>query len=180
MKVNSILILFLTLMLFSCNTGNVEKLRNKILVSIKQKIEAEGGGIEIVSFILTHVDGNEYAGVLETMEDGDLYSYTVNVISDGKSFEWEIPPSEVSNYETDSQSNEIESNAENTEEKTDYYPEENHQNMSEAMENISDPSYCSLCKGTGIEENRARGTGLGDNEYGRICPMCNGRGTRSY
>ena len=27
-------------MLFSCNTGNVEKLRNKILVSIKQKIKA--------------------------------------------------------------------------------------------------------------------------------------------
>ncbi len=77
------------------------------------------------------------------------------------------------------QSNSL-SNPEKTDEKSDYSQEENHQNMKEAMENISNPTYCSLCKGTGIEENRARGTGFGDDEYGRICPMCNGRGERSY
>ena len=45
--------------------------------------------------------------------------------------------------------------------------------MFDAMNKISDPSYCSLCKGTGLEQSR---TGTGS----RRCPMCNGKGRRSY
>ncbi len=36
---------------------------------------------------------------------------------------------------------------------------------------------CSLCKGTGVE--KARNIATGDIE-GRICPMCDGKGIRSY
>ena len=35
---------------------------------------------------------------------------------------------------------------------------------------------CGLCNGTGIEKNRSSLT----DEYGRICPMCDGKGVRSY
>ena len=35
---------------------------------------------------------------------------------------------------------------------------------------------CGLCNGTGIEKNMSSFS----DEYGRICPMCDGRGVRSY
>jgi hypothetical protein len=169
------------LLICSCNLGgSIEQLRIKIQKSIANKIESEVSGVEIVSFTLSHVNGNEYLGVLETMENGTVYSYPVNVVYDGNSFVWEIPPSEISHEETDTQTNSEDTYSDNTYEETDSYKEEDHKNMTEAMKNISDPTYCSLCKGTGIEENRARGTGFGDDEYGRVCPMCNGSGKRSY
>ena len=48
------------------------------------------------------------------------------------------------------------------------------------MEKISAPAFCNLCQGSGIEKNRGRGMGLGDDKYGRMCPMCNGLGCRTY
>ena len=36
---------------------------------------------------------------------------------------------------------------------------------------------CGLCKGTGIEKNNAPSF---DDSYGRICPMCDGKGVRGY
>lgn len=41
---------------------------------------------------------------------------------------------------------------------------------------IYENNKCGLCNGTGIEKNMSS---LSD-DYGRICPMCNGRGVRSY
>jgi hypothetical protein len=41
---------------------------------------------------------------------------------------------------------------------------------------IYENNKCGLCNGTGIEKNRSS---LSD-EYGRICPMCDGKGVRSY
>jgi hypothetical protein len=79
----------------------------------------------------------------------------------------------TSNYNVDVQDN-------NSYEKENYNSGGSKETMIDAMEKISDPTYCSLCKGTGVEVNRARGMGLGDDEYGRVCPMCNGSGKRSY
>ena len=52
-------------------------------------------------------------------------------------------------------------------------------NMMDAMEKITNPTYCSLCQGTGIEKNRNPIKGINE-EYGRRCPMCDGKGRRSY
>ena len=41
---------------------------------------------------------------------------------------------------------------------------------------VYDNNACSLCKGTGIEKNRSSFS----NEYGRVCPMCDGKGRRGY
>ncbi len=49
-------------------------------------------------------------------------------------------------------------------------------NGSSSTGKIYDPDLCSLCKGTGIEKNNGSLT----NEYGRVCPMCDGKGRRSY
>jgi DnaJ-class molecular chaperone len=46
------------------------------------------------------------------------------------------------------------------------------------MDKISDPNYCSLCKGTGVEKNTAKEIFGGPD--GRTCPMCEGTGKRSY
>lgn len=42
---------------------------------------------------------------------------------------------------------------------------------------VYENNSCGLCKGTGIETGRDFLTG---EEEGRICPMCDGRGVRSY
>lgn len=42
---------------------------------------------------------------------------------------------------------------------------------------VYENNSCSLCKGTGIETGRNIATG---ELEGRICPMCDGRGVRSY
>jgi hypothetical protein len=42
---------------------------------------------------------------------------------------------------------------------------------------VYEQNKCSLCKGTGIETGRNVATG---ETEGRICPMCEGRGVRSY
>lgn len=41
---------------------------------------------------------------------------------------------------------------------------------------LHESNACSLCKGTGIEKN----TSSLSDEYGRKCPMCDGKGVRSY
>jgi hypothetical protein len=35
-------------------------------------------------------EGNEYSGILETIEDGESFKYTVQVIYDGDNMTWEI------------------------------------------------------------------------------------------
>lgn len=42
---------------------------------------------------------------------------------------------------------------------------------------VYENNKCSLCKGTGVEKGRNIATG---ESQGRICPMCDGRGVRSY
>ncbi len=162
--------------LVSCSSNGIEQLRSDVKKSIEDNIAAEGVGAEIVSFTLTHVDGNEYVGVLETLEDGEIFSYPVNVVADGKTFVWEIPNTEAL------QSNEenIDSIDNTSESKDEYSPEGNNDrtNMVDEMGRISDPNYCSLCKGTGIEKNTAKEI-FGGPE-GRVCPMCEGRGRRTY
>ena len=54
----------------------------------------------------------------------------------------------------------------------------NSDNMMDAMQKLNDPTYCSLCKGTGIEKNRSQD--IFGGESGRTCPMCNGTGKRGY
>jgi hypothetical protein len=180
MRRTPFLILALFLMLQSCTNGGIERLRKDVLKSIEEKLQSEGADIEIVSFTLTHVSGNEYVGVLETLENGTSYSYAVNVISDGNTFVWEIPPSETS--ESTIEEDYIEELSEIEEYNSNSYTstqnEENKSNMMEALQRGTDPSYCDLCQGTGIEKNTAKDIFGGPD--GRICPMCEGKGYRTY
>lgn len=41
---------------------------------------------------------------------------------------------------------------------------------------VYDNEQCGMCEGTGIERNHSSMS----NEYGRTCPMCNGKGYQSY
>lgn len=169
----------MTLLVFlvSCKSGGIEQLRSDVLRSIEDKIQSEGGGLEIESFTLTHVGGNEYVGVLETIENGQSYTYPVSVISDGTTFVWEIPPTESGEAVEEN----VDASNETPETNYESNPVENNeeiQNMSDAIDESLDPTYCSLCKGTGIEKNTAKEL-LGGPD-GRICPMCDGKGRRSY
>lgn len=159
------------LLIASCN-NNINQLQNEVLKDIEAKIENQGQDIQVKSFVLTHVSGNEYTGVLETFESGQLYTYNVNVVSDGNSFVWEIPSSEMNTNETEAQTNRNDNYSDNS------YEENGHENMVDAMENISDPTYCSLCKGSGVQRNTAKDIFGGPDET--TCQMCKGTGRLSY
>ena len=179
MKATIYIFLILVALLSSCNfNADINYLQNEVLKDIKAKIENQGEDIRVKSFVLTHISGNEYTGVLETIENGEFYSYNVNVISDGNSFVWEIPPSQISNEASDSKSNQEDSYYEESYEETDAYQKDDRKNMIEAMENISDPTYCSLCKGTGMQRNTAQSLNGGPDYF--LCQMCEGKGRRIY
>ncbi len=172
------LFLILIVVISSCSSRGIEQLRNDVLKSIEDKIASEGGGMEIVSFTLTHVNGNEYVGVLETLENGEDFSYPVNVISDGKTFVWEVPPTEADESNHENNDSVDYSSEVNDESPSEENYDNDRTNMVDAMEQISDPSYCSLCQGTGIEKNTAKDIFGGPD--GRTCPMCEGKGRRTY
>jgi hypothetical protein len=176
------LLLFLIIVICSCQSGgSTNDLQSQVRAEIEKSLQKKGINLQVTSFVLTHISGNEYAGILVTNEEGIEYTYPVNVIYDGETYLWEIPPTEGSvNSEENVQETIDDIKTNESIESENYNDSQDLKNMSEAMENISDPSYCSLCQGSGIEVNRARGMGLGADEYGRVCPMCDGKGYRTY
>ncbi|MFN5331885.1 MAG: hypothetical protein ACK5BR_07635 [Bacteroidota bacterium] len=89
-KLALLLILCLTVSLSSCKLST-EELAKEVQVSMEETWDKEGvTGISIQSFTLTHKSGNEYSGILETLEDGESMKYTVEVIYDGENMQWEI------------------------------------------------------------------------------------------
>jgi len=92
-----ILYIFLITLLIttSCNngvstSGLTEEVRNDINESFKPQAQSEGIDYQIKDLILVHKGGNEYDGILETIEDGEEFSYEVVVNVDGEGFIWKI------------------------------------------------------------------------------------------
>lgn len=74
----------------SCSLST-DELAEEVKMSMEETWEKEGiTGMKIESFMLTHKGGNEYSGILETIEDGESFKYTVQVIYDGDNMTWEI------------------------------------------------------------------------------------------
>lgn len=97
LKMKLFLTPYLILLFFFCscnNNANINQLQSEVLNDIKAKIENQGEDIEVKSFVLTHLSGNEYVGILETIENGQVFRYNVNVVTEGSSFVWEIPSSD--------------------------------------------------------------------------------------
>lgn len=79
----------------SCMGGvNKEELRNRVIQDIdnefNQKANDYGISYEIVSFDLLHNVGNEYNGLLKTIEDGETFNYSVKVTVEGDNYLWII------------------------------------------------------------------------------------------
>lgn len=89
MKMKFLLTSLLFSILFSCGT-NTNDLATEVQLSMEETFANENLEIEITSLQLVHKQGNEYSGILETMEDGEKFTYSVEVISDGDTFKWEI------------------------------------------------------------------------------------------
>ena len=86
-----ILLLIPFLFFISCNNKmSTSALQKDVQENIQQNYIQNGIPVTITDFILTHIDGNMYSGVLYTTEpDGDYY-YNVDVIYDGESYVWEV------------------------------------------------------------------------------------------
>ena len=92
MKKNLLLLIIpLLFFIISCNNKlSTGELRKDVRENIQETYIQEGLPVTITDFILTHIDGNMYTGVLYTTEpDGD-YFYNVDVIYDGESYTWEV------------------------------------------------------------------------------------------
>ena len=85
-------LLYITLLLFifqGCSLG-INQLTSEVQQDIQNTYNQEQLGIKVTSLVLTHEEGNYYAGVLETSEPDGEYVYNVEVIYDGNSFIWEV------------------------------------------------------------------------------------------
>ncbi len=83
------IVLFLSLLLFSCSGLTTEGLRVKIKEDIASEI-TQVDGVRMVDFQLVHQEGNYYNGVLTTSENGEKQVYDVKVTYDGSNYQWEI------------------------------------------------------------------------------------------
>jgi hypothetical protein len=89
-KIALLLILFSAVLVSSCKLST-EELSEEVKSNMIETWEKEGiTGISIQSLTLTNKSGNEYSGILETLEDGEPMKYTVEVIYDGENMKWEI------------------------------------------------------------------------------------------
>ena len=86
-KLFYITLLFLTFQ--GCSLG-INQLTSEVQQDIQNTYNQEQLGITVKSLVLTHEEGNYYAGVLETSEPDGEYVYNVEVIYDGNSFIWEV------------------------------------------------------------------------------------------
>jgi hypothetical protein len=89
MKIKFLIASLLISILVSCGT-NTNDLAAEVQKSMEENFANENLEIEITSLQLVHKQGNEYSGILETIEDGEKFTYSVEVISDGDTFKWEI------------------------------------------------------------------------------------------
>ncbi|MCX6136679.1 MAG: hypothetical protein NTV54_04185 [Ignavibacteriales bacterium] len=84
--------LFVALFFVSCGRLSTEELAIEVKKSIVETLKEEGKDetVKVKGLLLTHKSGNEYSGLLETIEDNEVAKHTVEVIYDGRSFKWEI------------------------------------------------------------------------------------------
>ncbi len=83
--------IFIILFLVSCsNKVSTEDLAIQVKDSMIEEAKKQGTEIKIQKVTLVHKSGNEYTGVLETIETNDAFTYTIEVIYDGESFKWSI------------------------------------------------------------------------------------------
>ena len=94
MKAASKIFLLIFIMMSSCELNtrlSTTELAEQVEISMVETWEEQDvQGLEVESLILVHKSGNEYSGVLKTIEDEEEYSYTVSVVYDGEYFSWEI------------------------------------------------------------------------------------------
>jgi len=72
---------------FGCSLST-EDLSSQVQADMEKTLAERD--IKIKSFGLTKKGGNEYKGILETIEPFGEFTYTVEVIYDGNMFAWEI------------------------------------------------------------------------------------------
>lgn len=94
-EAKKILILFLLLLVFSCNNQNfknnlTEKVRNDINKEFSRRSSESNIKYSFTSFGLVYKKDNEYTGILETIENGEEFKYEVSVTVDGDSYLWKI------------------------------------------------------------------------------------------
>lgn len=87
-KARNLSIVLATLIALSGCSLSTEELAKEVQSSMEVKFAPEG--IRIESLHLSHKGGNEYRGVLETVEPDGEFTYSVEVIFDGKTITWEI------------------------------------------------------------------------------------------
>jgi hypothetical protein len=79
--------LFAVLTLFACSLST-EELADNVKENMKEQFTPKG--ITVKSLMLSKKAGNEYTGILETIEPNGAFTYAVEVIYDGNTFTWQV------------------------------------------------------------------------------------------
>jgi hypothetical protein len=82
-------LIFASIIFTSCSLSTND-LAKEVEKNMLESEQFKTNSIKIKSLILTKKSGNEYDGILETLEPNGNYTYSVEVIYDGENFTWKI------------------------------------------------------------------------------------------
>jgi hypothetical protein len=76
--------------ILSSSGASTDDLSKIVIKSMKENNQFKAGSIQIKSLTLAKKSGNEYSGILETLEPNGEFTYKVRVIYDGNNTTWEL------------------------------------------------------------------------------------------
>lgn len=166
-----ILSLFISVFITSCKEQNSENLETSIETEATTSVENTVNQNDDFSNWTCSICGNpmQNRGYEETM-DGDW------VLIEDENMQGQICSPTCGRKHVENFKSVTDKYGIDLEEHKSEYQQGNGQYHMGSDGRIYENNKCGLCNGTGIEKNKSSLS----NEYGRICPMCEGRGVRSY
>ena len=76
--------------ILSSSGVSTDDLSKNVIKSMKENNEFQAGSIQIKELTLVKESGNEYSGILETLEPNGEFNYKVRVIYYGNNMTWEL------------------------------------------------------------------------------------------
>lgn len=167
-----ILSLFISVFITSCKEQNSENLETSIETEAATSVESTVNQNDDFSNWTCSICGNpmQNRGYEETM-DGDW------VLIEDENMQGQICSPTCGRKHVENFKSVTDKYGIDLEEQESEYQQENGQYHMGSDGRVYENNKCGLCNGTGIEKGRNLATG---EVEGRVCPMCDGRGVRSY
>lgn len=92
-KITFIFAAFFACLFITACSPSTEDIAAEVRAGIEKQFERPEVriyNVKITNLTVTHIQGNQYKGILEVTENGRPQTYVVEIIHDGKTVQWEV------------------------------------------------------------------------------------------